>query len=102
MTLDQYQKINRTLPAMGILLKHTMQKHIHELYDEGNLLFFTTHVVRMEEVVSVVEHAGLLLDTVWQNILWRCEEKDEDKCHKVAFPAIDSGKIYEIGFPRDE
>ena len=101
-TLAQYQKINRTLPAMGILLKPAMQKHVRELHDEGNLLFFTTHVVRMEEVVSVVEHAGLLLDTVWQNILWRCEEKDEDKYHRVAFPAKDLKKIYEIGFPKDE
>lgn len=101
-TLAQYQKRNRSLPAMGFLLKPAMHKHIHELYDEENLLFFTTHVVRMEEVVSTAEHASLLLDTVWQNILWRCEEQDGDKYHRVAFPATDSGKIYEIGFPRDE
>lgn len=97
-TVGQYEKQNETLPAMGMLLKPGMQKHVRELHDEGNLLFFTIHVVDMEEVEMVTEHACLLLNTLWKNIIWRC--KEDDNFRRVAFPTETLHHILEIGFPK--
>ncbi len=101
-TVNQYQMRAGSLPAMGLLLKSGMQKHVRELHDEGNLLFFTMHVVDMDEVVRVAEQACILLNVLWKNIIWRCEEKETDEFHRVAFPAADIRHICEIGFPKHE
>lgn len=101
-TIAQYEKRTGSLPAMGILLKPDIHHHIRELHDEGNLLFFTIHHIDMKEIVTVTEHACILLKTLWKNITWRCEEKDADKFHRVAFPTDDKMYVCEIGFPKEE
>ena len=101
-TVEQYEKRAGGLPAIGILLKPGTQHHIRELHDEGNLLFFTMHYVDLKEVIMVTEHACILLNTLWKNIIWRCEETDDDEIRRVAFPTRNLHHVYEIGFPRDE
>lgn len=87
---------------MGLLLKPGTQKHLRELHDEGNLLFFTMHVVSMEKVIKVTAHACIFLNVLWKNVIWRCEEKENDQYHKVVFPTENLHYIYEIGFPKDD
>lgn len=100
-TIEDYQKRTGSLPAMMIQLKKDMQPYISELHKEKNLLFSTIHVVNMDEIVKVTEHACILLDVVWLNIIIKCTEKETDKFHKVAFP-LDSLKRYcEIGIPKE-
>ena len=101
-TISQYEKRTGSLPAMGMLLKPGIHQHIRELHDEENLLFFTVHHVDMKEVVAVTEHACILLNTLWKNIIWRCEETDTDEFHRVAFPVKDMNHVCETGFPKDE
>ena len=101
-TLDQYQKRTGSLPAMGLLLKSGTKANLRELLEEGNLLFFTMNVVDIDEVVRITEQSCILLNVLWKNILWRCEEKETDEFHRVAFPSTDIKHIYEIGFPKDE
>lgn len=97
-TIEDYQKRTGALPAIMIQLKHEMQPHISELHKEKNLLFSTIHVVNMDEVVKVTEHACILLDVVWLNIVGKCGGKETDVYQRVALP-IDSLKRYcEIGF----
>lgn len=99
-TVEQYEKRTGSMPAVGVLLKPGMEKHIRELHDEGNLLFFTVHAVDMNEVVRITEQACILLNTLWKTTIWRCEEKENDSFHRVAFPTDDIQKVYEIGFPK--
>lgn len=101
-TVAQYEKRTGTLPAMGMLLKPNMQKHLRELHEEENLLFFTMHHVDIEAVVRITEHASILQDTLWKNIIWRCEENDEDEFHRIAFPSEKMNHVYEIGFPKEK
>lgn len=101
-TLAQYQARTGSLPAMGLLLKPGTHKHLRELHDEGNLLFFTMHHVDMDEIVKITEQACILLNVLWTNIIWRCQEKETDEFHRIAFPAEDIRHTYEIGFPKYE
>ena len=101
-TISQYEKRTGSLPAMGMLLKSGIHQHIRELHDEENLLFFTVHHVDMKEVVAVTGHACILLNALWKNIIWRCEETDTDEFHRVAFPVKEMNHVCEIGFPKDE
>lgn len=100
-TIEQYQKRTGELPAILLLLKPDMHSHLVELMNEENLLFSTMHTLNMDEVVMVTEEACTLLKVLWHNIIWRCEEKQTDKFHRVAFPAQNSKHIYEIGFPKE-
>ena len=100
-TFEDYEKRNGSLPAMLIQLKEGMQPHLSELHKEKNLLFYTFHVVNMDEAVKVTEHACILLDVVWLNIIEKCKEKETDLYHKVAFP-LDTMKSHcEIGFLKE-
>ena len=76
-------------------------EEINQLYDEGNLLFSTMHVVGIETVTKVTEHACILLDTLWKTIIWRCEEKDEDEFHRIAFPTEKMNQVHLIGFSKE-
>ena len=64
--------------------------------------FHRKYYVDMKEVVAVTEHACILLNTLWKNIIWRCEETDTDEFHRVAFPVKDMNHVCETGFPKDE
>lgn len=99
-TIGQYERLTGSLPAIGVLLKPETQKHLRELHDEGNLLFFTVHVADLREVIKITEHACILFHTLWKNIMWRCEEKENDEFQKVAFPTENLHTICEIGFPK--
>lgn len=99
-TITEYEARNRQLPAVGTLLDGEISKHVGELHAEGNLLFFTMHGVDLNEIVRVTERACILLNTLWKTVLWKCEEKETDEFHRVAFPLESVNRILEIGFPR--
>ena len=100
-TIAQYEKRNETLPGIGLLVTSKMQ-HFGELHDEGNLLYYTIHVLDVDDVVRVTEHAYILLNTLWRNILRSCKEKAEEPFAVVSFPTESLSTVCEIGFPKDE
>lgn len=56
----------------------------------------------MEDVVKMTEHACILLDAVWRNIVGKCEERETDVYQKIVFP-LDSLKRYcVIGFLKEK
>lgn len=100
-TIAQYENRNRTFPQMGLLVTKKM-KHLREMLEEGNLLFFTIHVLDVDEVVRVAEHACILYNTLWRNIKKNCREKPEDSFSVVSFPTESLATVCEIGFPKGE
>ena len=101
-TISDYQKRTGTLPAIMLQVKSGTHGHISELHTEGNLLFSTTHVVNIEEVVRAAEHACILLDVLWMNIIKRCEEKETDQMRLLAFPLNSLKRCCVIGFPKEK
>ena len=100
-TVAQYEKRNGTLPAMSLLVTPKMQ-HIREMHDEGNLLYFTIHVLDVDEVVKFTEHACILYNIIWRNIKKNCQEKLGEPFAVVSFPTERLSTVCEIGFPKDE
>lgn len=96
-TVGDYQKRTGELPAMLLQLKTGMQPHLTELHNDRNLLFSTMHHVDIEEVVRTTEHACILMNVVWTNIIKRCDGSNE-----IAYPLPTIKKYCVIGYPKDE
>ena len=96
-TIGEYQKHTGELPAMLLQLKPGMQQHLTDLHNDGNLLFSTTHHVDIEEFLEITEHACILVNVVWTNILKRCDGSNE-----IAYPLPTIKKYCVIGYPKDE
>lgn len=98
-TIEKRHKISGALPQMAMYLDPKILPYVSRLHSEGNLLHYSTHVVSIDEIVSVTEKSFALLNIVWANLLKRCEITDEDKIVEWAFPADDYKKYYIIAFP---
>lgn len=99
-TIEQHEKRTGKIPTMMIHMKPGMLSHISELYSERNLLFSTVHVVYMDEVIDVTEHACILLSVFWKNVLKRLEDGEIGEQLEVMFPTESLKKQIVIGFSK--
>lgn len=97
-TVEEYQRRTGELPAVMLQLKPGMQPHISALHNEGNLLFSTMHHVDVGEVVAVTEHACILLTIIWENLIRRCNAKENDTKLEVAYPLDTIKRFMVIGY----
>lgn len=103
MTFDNYhiekRMHNGNMPQMALYLTSDVQPYVTELHEEENLLHYSMHYIRMEDVNEIVEMAYTLEAVVRENLIRRSEVTDEDTIHEWVFPLKDYGQQICIGFP---
>jgi hypothetical protein len=91
-----------TMPQMAMYLTPEIMPYVSRLNKEDNLLYYSMHIVDINEVVSITEKAYTLISVLWANLLKRCDITDEDTIHEWVFPQKDYQKQMVVGFPVDK
>lgn len=100
-SIEDGYKGMKNIPAIAMKVYPETAKCISELEREGNFLHYTPKQADIDNFLDITGKAYSLLYVFRKNLMYSCENEDDKRMRKYAFPSGDIKTFYTITVPKE-